>query len=223
MVQVAGGICRGTIGTIGTIALRGGVLSGHKRGHAPVVERGPLRMHPRTAREGYRARRRTHLLLSWHLRIACSCRLIAKVDAMLEENDGPVVTCIWSLRDASVAAASERGPAFCEEGLSLRIVEGRRPQFRSAGDDDATKEIWGYELSIYVADGPEPSETTQVEAMISVAGWLDDGRPCRIHGKGFIGRDDHGQIEGSFFLPPRIEIAAQEEDWADLYLGDEPT
>ncbi|MXO73586.1 hypothetical protein [Alteraurantiacibacter buctensis] len=133
---------------------------------------------------------------------------------------GPAIACEWGLRDARVAATSERGPAYCEQGLSLRIVEGRRPCLYAEDNDGNTQEMWGYELNIYVANGPEPSETKQVEATVSVAGWLDDGRPCRIHGKGFIGRDNHGQIEASFFVPPRIDLTTQEEDWADLYPPD---
>ena len=29
---------------------------------------------------------------------------------------------------------------------------------------------------------------------------------------GYIGRDNHGQVEGTFFRPPAIEIAGPEDD-----------
>lgn len=127
----------------------------------------------------------------------------------------------WTLRDATITAVADRGKVYNERGLALRVSEGREIQLHPLGDvlrdkDIEYREVWDYQLNFYLLDGKEPDSAAQDECTVAIIGQLEDGRQCKIHGKGFVGRDNLDQIEGSFFSPPRIEIAGPEDDLTEM-------
>ena len=117
----------------------------------------------------------------------------------------------WALTDAALTAVALRGRVFNERSLSLLISEGRFEHFHSLADNE-TREIWEYQLHFSVKNATDSKHCAQHEGTIAIVGSLVDGRLCKIHGTGFVGRDDQGQIEGCFLKPPRIEIAGAESD-----------
>lgn len=135
----------------------------------------------------------------------------------------------WTLHNASITAIAPTGEVYNETGVDLRILEGRHPDWHlmddsppSAPNPAPMREVWSYRLEFYVADGKEPYESTQRPCEIAITGSLKDGRPCKIVGKGYAGRDDRGQIEGTFYVPPRMELIGAEEAFLDDD-EDEPT
>ncbi|USA39607.1 hypothetical protein NCF86_00130 [Pelagerythrobacter marinus] len=136
------------------------------------------------------------------------------------DNDDLLVD--WTLHDATVTAIAPSGEVYNETGLTLKLVEGRHLVLHPVGgglasesDPPPMREVWSYRLEFYLADGKEPYEATQRPCQIAITGSLKDGRPCKIMGKGHVGRDDHGQIEGTFYVPPRIEIIGAEEEFIE--------
>ena len=117
----------------------------------------------------------------------------------------------WTLTGATLTAVAFRGRVFNERELSLVITEGRFEHSHSMPCNE-TREVWEYQLSFLVQGGKDSNHCAQHEASIAIVGSLADGRCCKIHGAGFVGRDDQGQIEGCFLKPPRIEIAGPETD-----------
>ena len=130
-------------------------------------------------------------------------------------NDNLRLSTNWTLHNVANAAISERGPVYCERGIDLLIAEGRHEQLHPQDGTDDLKEVWEYQLNFYVLDCETPDSSKTTESMIALVGELKDGRPCKIMGVGYIGRDDLGQIEGTFFKPPQIEIAGAEDDLLD--------
>lgn len=137
---------------------------------------------------------------------------------------GISTTVDWTLRDATITAVGKKGRVYNERGLALHISDGRAVELHPLGDvlrdaDIEYREVWAYQLNFYLLDGAEPESVEQAECMVGIIGKLEDGRQMKIHGEGYVGRDNHDQIEGTFFRPPRIEIAGPGDDLIGM---DEP-
>jgi len=129
----------------------------------------------------------------------------------------------WMLQQTTIVAIAESGEVFSERGLKFRILEGRHfdlypvKRERPTDPEMPMREVWSYRLEFYLADSKDPYESTQMPCHIALAGLLEDGRPCKIVGQGCAGRDDLNQIEGTFYVPPHIEIIGAEEAFIDSY------
>lgn len=137
------------------------------------------------------------------------------------ENCVPMIVQ-WDLLDAAISAVCDNGEIYNERGVNLSVHEGRSQHFHSVGewndldDEPVFREALRYELSWIVKDSSPPDSGQQTEGHVGVFGKLADGRICKIVGKGFIGRDSLGQIEGTFYSPPKIEVAQAEEAMVDI-------
>lgn len=130
----------------------------------------------------------------------------------MKDGSEPTIDATWHLSDANISAVGTTGEVFALSGLNLTIVEGRHIQLHPMDDDaNEMREVWDYQLNFYVKDGDEPNNSRQSECRVGILGSLQDGRRLKIVGNGYVGRDDLGQIEGSFFSPPLMEIADPEE------------
>ena len=119
----------------------------------------------------------------------------------------------WLLRSATVVAIQTDGVAVVENGLTLRVLDGRSEHIRFVGDgeESETRSVLAYQLDIYEDDSLEPEESTLHEANIVVTGTLENGALFKLWGCGHAGRDNHGQVECMFPTPPRIELIAADE------------
>jgi hypothetical protein len=128
----------------------------------------------------------------------------------------------WTLHGASATAVRYDGVPITRSGLTLRILEGRGEQLHPSEEPDKYLTVLAYELAFSEADAKESDNSEQSEGAIVLAGSMSDGRPCKIWGDGYIGEDNLGQIEGSFWKAPRIELIQPEEPFASLSPDDEP-
>lgn len=136
-------------------------------------------------------------------------------------NDNMNMLAKWSLEDATITAVGYLGHVFNERNLNLEISEGRGETLVPVADEDdadsqdrnGMREVWDYQLSFWVKGGKEPEGGEQSESKIAIVGTLQDGRTCKIVGRGYIGRDNWGQIDGMFYRPPTIEIATAESQF----------
>jgi len=128
------------------------------------------------------------------------------------ETEDIAVDVTWQLSEAAVIALGHDGRVFCASDLSLSITEGRSAQFIPADRlKDDLAETWEYQFNFTESDGPEFESSEQYECRAAVIGKLADGRKIKIFGKGFVGRDSHGRIEGTFFKPPAIDFGTTED------------
>lgn len=118
----------------------------------------------------------------------------------------------WKLLEATVVGLGKSGQVFVVSGLTLNVTEGRSPQFVPIDPvNEGLAESWEYQFNFYEVGGPEFESSEQFECKAAVLGNLEDGRTIKIFGKGYVGRDNHGRIEGTFFRPPLIDFSAAEE------------
>lgn len=129
----------------------------------------------------------------------------------------------WEVLDATVSAVCVHGQVYNERGLDLVIVEGRSSRFFPVDewadledDEIALREVLSYELFWALRDAEPPESGKQTEGRVGIYGKLADGRHCKIVGRGFIGRDSLGQLDGLFVSPPAIEVAALEERMVEI-------
>jgi hypothetical protein len=140
-------------------------------------------------------------------------------------NDNLRISCEWTLRDATLTAVADRGRVYNERGLDLLVTEGRHEQIHCLPEhgwdevDGERREVWDYQLNFYLIDAKDSDNSEQSECLVAIVGTLPDGRQCKIHGTGYVGRDNLEQIEGAFFFPPKIELTGPEDD---LVVWDRP-
>ena len=112
------------------------------------------------------------------------------------------MTAEFELRDARmVATLTYGGGAIVETGLHLIISEGRSLLWGGRGD--ATLE---YRVEFEAAGKPPPEASEAAEGMIVIEGTHSNGLRLEIRGQGFVGYDDRGTIEGSFYDPPSMLV-----------------
>lgn len=135
------------------------------------------------------------------------------------EDDGSelIVSVTWDMQDSTITAVGVRGSVYNERGLHLRFSEGRQPSYYPLDDDcEEFREALNYGMNFWLADGKEPEEARQAECKVAIVGTMSNGKQYKILGDGWVGRDNFGQIEGSFKIPPRIERVDAEDDLREL-------
>lgn len=150
------------------------------------------------------------------------CRITVLEAAMSNDNDLSL-NVTWDMRDVTITAVGHRGAVFNERSLQLRFCEGRHHELHPNDDypeDETLCDLLSYEMRFWIKDGKDPDNARQSECKVGIIGTMSDGRQWKIHGDGYVGRDNHGQIEGSFFTPPRMELSEAEEDLIEI---DRPT
>jgi hypothetical protein len=98
-----------------------------------------------------------------------------------------------------IATFGEDGGAIVEHVPRLECSEGRR--LHSHGDETYTLE---YIFDFGVADCPDPEAGQSVEARIVITGRHDNGFRMEIRGHAWIGYDNLGNVEGTFYTAPVI-------------------
>ncbi len=129
-------------------------------------------------------------------------------------NDNAKLESRWQLHEATVVSISDRGRLLQESNLQLVLMEGRVPHWHPLDEDvEEMREVWEYALNFYELGAEPPEQATQYEGIICIVGTTDDEKRCKIHGRGYVGRDNpEGDVEGIFYRPPRIEIIDADED-----------
>lgn len=122
------------------------------------------------------------------------------------ETDEVKLWCRYDLSNASLVAIDDESTTFSQTGVTLSIGEGRVTNWAPKDGNKDERSWLAYSFDFSVKGGPEPDESSMRKARIVLTGRHEGGLNLKIHGRGWIGRDNHGQIEGSFDRPPRIDI-----------------
>lgn len=96
-----------------------------------------------------------------------------------------------------VATLAWGGGAIVENDQHLLFIEGRSYEFDGEG-----KETLAYRTTFEVAGKPPAQAAEGVEAMIVIEGTHSNGLRLEIRGKGYVGYDDRGDLDGGFDEPP---------------------
>ena len=132
---------------------------------------------------------------------------------------------VFVITDAQVVALSYGGEVIVELLPKLSVSEGRNETMHPVKGGEELKEAFNYEMNFWVPDQPEPDNSQQAESFVAITGRLEDGRPAKICGHGYVGRDNLGNVEGSFFTPPVMQSVEAEEaffDTEDPWKADTP-
>lgn len=112
----------------------------------------------------------------------------------------------YKLSDARIVATMKKGGAVVEDGLAMVIREGRLWVCRGDQDDPDREEALEYHLSFHVESDEIPESSVSSRAQIVITGKHQNGNTFQIEGKGWLGYDETGRIEGFFEKPPRITV-----------------
>lgn len=121
------------------------------------------------------------------------------------------ITTEFELHDARVVATvTGGGGAIVESGQHLLITEGRSYEYD--GEDERTLAF----RTTFETAGKPPAEAAEgAEAMIVIEGTHSNGMRLEIRGKGYVGYDDRGDLDGGFDEPPLMlvdDFGDQEDD-----------
>jgi hypothetical protein len=109
-----------------------------------------------------------------------------------------------------VAILDEDGGAIVETHLVLEIHEGRMETYSTDGRERTTST-----LDYGLAFGPKSDKVGDrhvgYPAAIVIKGAAENGRIVEIRGKGFIGQDEFGQLDGVFHDVPSIYVPSEED------------
>ncbi len=116
----------------------------------------------------------------------------------------------FTLSDARIVAALAGGGAVVEEGLQLCASEGRQQSWRTVGNQTICE--LEYKLLLWVDNDREAEVMEAVRARIIVEGVHRNGLRLEVRGEGWIGFNEHSDIECWFDEPPGIIAEDREED-----------
>lgn len=125
---------------------------------------------------------------------------------MREAEDWTDVETRFKLGGARIVATIEEGGALVEDELELIINEGRQYALSEASDDGSRDETLEYHFSFRTDSEPPPQSIAEQKARIVISGSHSNGDALQIQGRGWIGYDEQGRVEGWFPRPPRISI-----------------
>jgi len=112
----------------------------------------------------------------------------------------------YKLTDARIIATMKKGGAVVEDGLTVVIREGRLWVCRGDQDDPDREEALKYHLSFHVDSENIPESSVSSRAQIVIIGKHESDNVFQIEGRGWLGYDETGRIEGFFEKPPRITV-----------------
>ena len=123
----------------------------------------------------------------------------------------------WVLRDCRLVAITREWTTEVEDKIDLAISEGRSWEWYPDDDtENSGRTVLRYKFEFRKHGGEEPDEMMFRKARIVIGGHTDKGSTVKIFGRGWIGRDNVGQIEGAFDRPPKVILAPLNEpvhDW----------
>lgn len=122
----------------------------------------------------------------------------------------------YKLTGARIVATMKKGGAVVEDGLTVVIREGRLWVCRGDHDDPDREEELEYHLSFHVEADEVPESSVSSRAQIVIAGKHESGQVFQIEGRGWLGYDESGRIEGFFEKPPRIRVVVGRDTAARL-------
>lgn len=118
----------------------------------------------------------------------------------------------FRLTDCTVVAITKGWATQAETGIDLQLSEGRSSSW-FPNDNSCTegRSTFDYVLEFFLSDGEESDISEHAPARIVIGGKRQDGAEIKVFGKGWIGRDNLGQLEGRFERPPRMILAPLNE------------
>ena len=130
-----------------------------------------------------------------------------------EPRDGPwnAFAQTHELKDARIVAVlDEDGGAIVETHPLLEIHEGRMETYSTDGNGQSTSTL-DYGLAFSPKSDRVGDTHTGYPASIVIRGTADNGRLMEIRGRGFIGQDELGQLDGMFHEVPSVYVPSEED------------
>jgi hypothetical protein len=123
-----------------------------------------------------------------------------------DEMDWPSYEHSYQLHDAQVVGMMDHGGVIVEQLAELTVTEGRRLASYGGGDSEEPYERYEYHFTFDTHGDDAPECSAAGDGEIVITGRHDNGGKLQISGAGSIGFDERGRLDGSFDVPPRVEI-----------------